>query len=134
MTIRSLLFALVAAAGIAAAPSITSAAEPSDAQRQALETKIQDMRERLALTPEQEQQLAPLLQARNAKLQELFAKRDPDASRREKRALLSEAKTIQDDFDKQIAPILTQEQMKQWQEFRKEARAAAIERYRNRQN
>ena len=133
MTIRSMLFVLVAAAGIAT-PSIPCAAEPSDAQRQAFETKIQDLREQLALTPEQEQQLAPLLQARNAKMQELFAKRDPDASRREKRALLGEAKAIQDDFDKQIAPILTPEQMRKWQEFRKEARAAAIERYRSRQN
>jgi hypothetical protein len=133
MTLRSLLFVLVAAASIAT-PSIPSAAEPSDAQRQAIETKVQDLRERLALTPEQEQQLVPLLEARNAKLQELFANRDPDASRREKRALLNEAKAIQDDFDKQIAPILTKEQMKQWQEFRKEARSAAVERYRGRQN
>ena len=133
MTFRSLLFVLVAAAGIAA-PSTPFAAEPTDAQRQAIETKIQDLRERLALTPEQEQQLAPLLQARNAKLQELFAKRDPDASRRDKRALLSEAKTIQDDFDKQITPILSEEQMRKWRAIRKEARSAAIERYRSHQN
>lgn len=133
MSVRLLLWALVAAAGLAT-PSIPRAAELSDAQREAIETKIQDLRERLALTAEQEQKLAPLLEERNAKLRELRAKSDPDASRREKRAMLSEAKTIQDDFDMRIAPILTQEQMKQWQEFRKEARSAAIERYRNRQN
>lgn len=131
MILRSLLFALIALAGITL-PAI--AAEPTDAQQQALETKIQELRARLALTPEQEQKIAPLLEARNQKLRDLRAKYGDDASRRDKLAMLREGKAIQKDFDAQLEPILTEEQLKEWQQFRDETRAAARERYRNRQN
>jgi hypothetical protein len=48
--------------------------------------------------------------------------------------MMREAKAIQKDFDTQLEPILTKDQMKQWQQLRDEARAAARERYRDRQN
>jgi hypothetical protein len=130
MILRSLLFALIALTGLSIAP----AAEITDAQQQAFETKIQELRTRLALTPEQEQKIAPLLEARNQKLRDLRAKYGQDASRREKLGMMREAKAIQKDFDAQLEPILTKEQMKEWQQFRDEARAAARERYRDRQN
>jgi hypothetical protein len=122
MILRALLLALVAFTGVAMA------------QQQTIETKIQELRERLALTPEQEQKITPLLEARNAKLRDLRAKTSDDASRAEKMALLRQAKAIQKDFDAQLEPILSKEQMKEWQQFREEAREAARERYRNRQN
>jgi periplasmic protein CpxP/Spy len=130
MILRSLLFALVVLIGMTIAP----AAELTDGQQQALETKIQALRERLALTPEQEQKIAPLLEARNQKLRDLRAKYGDELSRSDKRALLREGKAIQESFDAQLRPILTTEQMTEWQQFRDEARAAARERYRNRQN
>jgi hypothetical protein len=122
MILRALLLALLAFTGVAMA------------QQQTIETKIQELRERLALTPEQEQKITPLLEARNAKLRDLRAKTSDDASRAEKMALLRQAKAIQKDFDAQLEPILSKEQMKEWQQFREEAREAARERYRNRQN
>jgi hypothetical protein len=127
MILRSLLFALVALTGLAITPV-------ADAREQTTETKIQELRDRLALTPEQEQKIAPLLEARNQKLRDLRAKYGDDASRREKLGMMREAKAIQKDFDAQLEPILTKDQMKQWQQSRDEARAAARERYRNRQN
>jgi hypothetical protein len=130
MTLRTLLFALIALTGM----TITQAAELTDSQQQAIETKIQELRDRLALTPEQEQKIAPLLEARNQKLRELRAKYGEDASRREKLGMMREAKAIQKDFDGQLQPILTKDQWQQWQQFRDETRAAARERYRNRQN
>jgi hypothetical protein len=130
MTLRSLLFVLVALSGI----TMTPAAELTDTQQEAIETKIQALRERLALTPEQEQKIAPLLEARNAKLRDLRAKYGDAPSRRDKLAMLREAKAIQQSFDAQLRPILTKEQMNEWQKFRDEARSAARARYRNRQN
>ncbi len=114
--------------------SATLAADPTGAQRQAMQTRVQELKDRLALTPEQEERLAPLLQERNARLEDLWSRHSADSTRREKRAMLREAKAIQADFTRQIRPILTPEQMREWEAFRKEARSEAIERYRNRQN
>jgi hypothetical protein len=130
MTLRSLLFALIVLTGI----TIVHAAELTDAQQQTIETKIQELRERLALTPEQEQKIAPLLEARNQKLRDLRANYGDDASRRGKMAMLREGKAIQKEFDAQIEPILTKDQLQEWQQLRAEMRSAARERYRNRQN
>lgn len=134
MNLRSLTRALIVSIVLAATLPSAALAEPTDAQRQAMAMKIDELRDRLALTPEQESKLAPLLQERNAKLQDLWARRDPDASRREKRALMNDAKAIQEDFTRKITPILTKEQLQQWDAFRKEARAEAMDRYRSRQN
>jgi len=116
----------------AALPSFAD--ESSDTPRQSMELKIQDLKDRLALTPDQEQKLAPLIEDRNAKLRDLFARSSPDSSRADKRALFREARSIQEDFNDKLKPILTAEQMKQWEAFRKEARSEARERYRNRAN
>jgi hypothetical protein len=128
MMLRSLLFAFLALTAFA----VTPAAELTEDQQQALETKVQELRERLALTPEQEQKITPLLEARNQKLRELRAKYGDNPSLRDKRAMLREGKAIQEGFDAQLRPILTTEQMSEWQKVRDEMRANARERYRNR--
>jgi hypothetical protein len=133
MSLKPLVRTLILAVMLGMAVSVPSnAAELTDAQRQAMDMKIQELRDRLALTPEQEQKLAPLLEERNTKLRNLFSRSGADASRREKRAMLSEARSIQDDFNRQIEPILTPDQRREWEAFRKEARAEARERYRSR--
>jgi hypothetical protein len=135
MKLRTVLQSLVITIAVSGAmTSGTLAAEPSDSQRQAMDVKIQELRDRLALTLEQEQKLAPILEQRNEKLKALWAQRDPDSSRREKRALLGQAKEIQEDFTRQIKPILSAEQMREWEAFRKEARDEAVRRYRSGQN
>jgi periplasmic protein CpxP/Spy len=131
MTLTNLVRTLIVAVALLGASALP-AAEPAESQRQAIELKIQELRERLALTPDQEQKLAPLIEERNTKLRNLFSRYGADASRREKRAMLSEAKSIQEGFNRQIEPILTADQMREWEAFRKEARAEARERYRNR--
>ena len=47
--------------------------------------KLEELKERLALTPEQEAQIKPLLEARRAKLEQIHAKYAGDTSRRAKR-------------------------------------------------
>lgn len=138
MTLKRFARPLATAAALALTVALSNAALAQDAaagsQQQAMQMKIQELKDRLALTPEQEQQLQPLLEERNAKLRDLWAQHDPNASRREKRQMLSQARAIQQDFTQKIQPILTPEQMKKWEDFRKEAREEAMERYRSRQN
>lgn len=138
MTLKRFARPLATAAALALTVALSNAAlaqdAPTGSQQQAMQMKIQELKDRLALTPEQEQQLQPLLEERNAKLRDLWAQHDPNASRREKRQMLSQARAIQQDFTQKIQPILTPEQMKKWEDFRKEAREEAMERYRSRQN
>ena len=90
---------IVALAVLLGGPSSAAEAEPSKEQRQqAAELKIEELKERLKLTPEQEQRLAPLVQDRNAKLKALRERSGEAPSRRERRAMLKEARGIQEDF------------------------------------
>jgi hypothetical protein len=102
------------------------------ARREAIDLRIEELKERLELTPEQETRLAPIIEARNAKLRELRSSAGGDTSRRARMAALKQARKIQADFSAQIAPILTKEQQAEWEEIREEARAAAKERMRER--
>lgn len=56
----------------------------------------------------------------------------PAAARSRGRAQLREAREIQEDFIARVEPLLTQEQMKEWEAIRKEARKAAVEKWRSR--
>lgn len=125
---------IVALAVLVAAPSSAAEAEPSKEQRQqAAELKIEELKERLKLTPEQEQRLAPLVQDRNAKLKALRERSGDAPSRRERRAMLKEARGIQENFIEQVEPVLTKEQLKEWEAIRTELRETARERMRERQ-
>lgn len=125
---------IVALAVLVAAPSSAAEAEPSKEQRQqAAELKIEELKERLKLTPEQEQRLAPLVQDRNAKLKALRERSGDAPSRRERRAMLKEARGIQENFIEQVEPVLTKEQFKEWEAIRTELRETARERMRERQ-
>lgn len=133
MSLMSRMCPLIAAALLSLGASVlVSAAEVSDAQREAAELKIEELKSRLKLTAEQQAQLAPLVKARNAKLKELRAQRAGDGSRRGRRAMLKDARSIQEEFNQQLRPILTQEQMKEWQAIRAEVRATAKERWHER--
>ena len=122
----------VAVAVLFAAPVSAAAAEPTEEQRQAAELKIEELKKRLNLTPEQEQRLAPLVQERNAKLKALRERSGNDTSRRARKAMLKEARGIQENFVEQVEPILTPEQLKEWGAIRAEMRETARERLRER--
>jgi uncharacterized coiled-coil DUF342 family protein len=102
------------------------------ARREAAELRIEELKERLQLTPEQESRLAPIIEARNSKLRELRSSMEGDSSRRARMAALKEARKIQADFSEKIAPILTKEQQAEWEKIREEFRAAAKQRMRDR--
>lgn len=93
---------------------------------------LDEMRDRLALTPDQEARIAPLIQERNDRLKALRDSADPGASRREKLSQLRQARSIQQDFVKQVEPLLSKEQKKQWDALRKEMQENTKERLRER--
>ena len=105
-------------------------AAPSFAQSADGQVTLDTMRDRLALTPEQEAKIAPLLEERSAKLKALRSSSDPGASRREKLGLLRQARSIQQDFAKQVEPLLSKQQKIQWDALRKEMQEAVKERVR----
>lgn len=96
------------------------------------EMSIEQLKARLNLSAEQQDKIAPFLETRKAKLQQAHGKISSASSRRDKRAALKEAKQAQDEFVKNVEPVLTAEQQAEWQKMRAEAREQMKERMRNR--
>jgi hypothetical protein len=82
-------------------------------QAQSPEEKLQSLSQILALSPQQQSQLLPILKAEAPKLQAL--KSDP--SKRDKR---KEMKAIHNQADPQVKAILSPTQYQQWKELRKQ--------------
>lgn len=112
--------------------AMAQSASSEGARREAAEMRLEEFKQRLALTPEQESRLAPLIEARNARLRELRASKGSDTSRRARISTLKQARQIQEEFNAQVTPILTPEQQAEWQKIREEVKAAARERLRER--
>lgn len=111
------------------APQMAAAA---DSPPPGTQISIEELRTRLNLTPQQQEQIAPLVEERKAKMEPIRAKARSADSRREKRALLQEAKAVQDDFNSKVQPILTPEQQAEWTKMREELREQTKERRKNR--
>lgn len=113
-------------------PMGTPARAATDTQKDAMQLRIEELRSRLNLTSEQEAALGPLVQGRNARLQALRGSSDGEPSRRERRALVRQARTIQEEFIGKAEPLLSKEQMREWEKIRAEMRDEAINRWRTR--
>jgi hypothetical protein len=87
-----------------------------------VQQRLADAKARLNLTPDQEEQLRPLLEEEGAKLRDIQAKYGGTTSRQERRAALGEVRAVQQDFRAKVAGILTPEQLAEWDEMRGEAR------------
>jgi hypothetical protein len=124
---------LIATALVSGAPVVSLAQDAAPPTHEGMQLKLDDLRARLGLTPDQEAKIAPLFQARNEKLKALRASGDPNASRREKFGMMKEARGIQEEFVNQVEPLLTADQKKEWASIRKEMQDAAKERLRERQ-
>lgn len=121
-----LVVALIASIlGLSMSVSLAASSAPA-------EMSIDQLKSRLNLTAEQEAKIAPYLETRKSKLQAAQGKIASASSRRDKRAALQEAKQAQDEFVKNVEPVLTPEQQTEWQKIRAEAREQMKERLRNR--
>jgi hypothetical protein len=89
--------------------------------------RLEQIKERLALTPEQVEQVRPILQD---EVQKLKALRETHSSggRRDRRKLGRELKHIQGETDDQLKKVLSKEQMKELKKLRDEWRQQLRER------
>jgi hypothetical protein len=121
----TLVVALMLAFASGTALSQAAAADPATIQAAIAEAKA-----RLKLTPEQEEQLKPLIEERSARLKAIRDQHAGDDSRRAKREMYRDAKPVMDDYQEKVRAILTDVQEAEWEKMRSEARQRLKERYR----
>lgn len=107
-----------------AAPPAPNAPQMPEQARQRLE----QVKERLKLTPEQVEQVRPILTEEVQKLRALRESNPGGGSRRDRLKMARELKRIQDDADDRLKKILTKEQMNELKKLREERRAEMRER------
>ena len=126
MTYGFLVFALLLT-------SVAPAPQDSGAQRHTLQVheRFEEVKQRLALTPEQVEQVRPVLEEEAGKLKALRARyTGGNQSRRAKVALARELRDIQTAADGRLRKILSSEQMDELKKIREERRAQLRERRR----
>ena len=108
---------LVAGLLVSLAVISPSVAAPLDAV-----PSIDVVRNRLALTPDQEAKLAPMFQERGGQLRDLRARLEQASSRQQRRGIVREAKQQADDFNQRVESVLDVSQKQEWRELRAETR------------
>lgn len=98
----------------------------------AAQMNIDELRARLALTPEQQAKIAPLAEERRTQMEAIRTRLASASSRRDKLAVMQDAKAIQEEFTGKVEPLLTPTQQAEWKKMREETRAQMKERLRNR--
>jgi hypothetical protein len=101
-------------------------------QPNAPQMSMEELKSRLNLTPEQQSKIQPHADTRNEKFKQAHDKMTAAASKHDKRAAMHEAKLAQDDFVRNVEPILTPDQQAEWKKMRTEARDKMKERWRER--
>ncbi|HUK02597.1 MAG TPA: hypothetical protein VLW26_09995 [Steroidobacteraceae bacterium] len=122
--IRPALVTLLSIAALTAG-GLASAQRAGNVEEQV----FQSLSDRLKLTQDQEAQVRPYFDARNSRLKDIRNRLSPNSSRRSKSAALKQARAVQDDFDAQIKPILSDRQRKELEKFRQQVRARLQQEY-----
>jgi hypothetical protein len=104
------------------------AAEPTDEQKQEVARRVEELKTRLKLTPEQEEKLGPLVKEEVQKLKAIREKHQGASTRSEKRQMLQEMRPVQQHFRAEVEKILTPEQMAEWKKIRDERKEEMKER------
>lgn len=100
------------------------AAKPQNAQ---LQQRLDEMKRRLDLSPEQVERLRPILRTEAEKMKAL-RDRTQGQSRRGKRQALRELRDIQSETDTQLRTVLSSQQMDELKKLREEWRRELRER------
>jgi isopropylmalate/homocitrate/citramalate synthase len=121
----ALLTICAAPAPMLAAAHEQDAAPPQGAQAQAGQAleRLEQLKARLKMTPEQVERVRPVLIEEAQKLKALREKADDTGeSRRARRKLARELRAIQDRTDDQLKKVLSKEQMNELKKIREERR------------
>ncbi len=119
---------LIVLAMTCALPSLARTAE----EQPPTQVAMPELATRLQLSSEQQAQIAPALEERNNQLKALQDGLGANASRREKFKAMREARSIQQAFVSKVSPVLTKEQLAEWEKLREETRARMKERLQER--
>lgn len=115
---------VLALLSIVAAPAWARQDSGASQQKERIEQRIDDLKERLALTPEQIEQIRPVLEDELRKAQAVRQKYSGSTqSRRTRLKMARELKEIQSSADDRLRKILTKEQMNELKKIREERRA-----------
>ena len=105
---------------------VVPAAASQDTQepRDQVQARLDEIKDRLELTPEQMEQLRPILTEEAQKLRALRDKYGAEGSksRRRERAMARELRDIRSDADKKLARILSRSQMDELKKLREAQR------------
>jgi hypothetical protein len=107
-------------------------AAPAFAQDQTLRDSVPSIdavRNRLHLTPQQEEKLRPMFRQREQQLYETRSKLETAASSTEKSQVLRAAKSDAQSFNAQVESVLDASQKGEWRDLRDETREKVKERY-----
>lgn len=124
------LFPLVLAGLLTFSPlSLAETAPLSDEQVEQFSQQFAETRERLKLTPQQEEALGPVLRESAQQQRNIFksygferGKNHPELSFSRKRALFKEIRALKKDTNKKVSHILSPEQMKEYEAIQDETR------------
>lgn len=113
--------ALILAAAIL---SPGTAGQQTQERRDAVQQRLAEVKERLALTPEQIEQVRPVLAEEAQRLRALRDKYEGSgsASRRSRRSMARELRDIRSDTDARLKRILSKSQMDELKKLREEWR------------
>jgi hypothetical protein len=113
--------AVVAPCQEPAAPQTPAAPNAPAVPDQARE-RLEQIKERLKLTPEQIEQVRPILSEEVQKLKALRESNPGGGSRRDRLKMAREFKRIQDEADDRLKKVLSKEQMNELKKLREERR------------
>jgi hypothetical protein len=103
------------------APLAAQEADAGERSEQALE-RVEKMKERLHLTPEQLEQVRPVIAEQAEKFKAVRDKYSGQDSRRSRRKMARELRDIRNETDEKLENILSKQQMDELKKMREEAR------------
>lgn len=127
----TLILALSIVSGSAAVQAQT---EKPDVNKEEIQKRMMEAKERLQLTDEQVEAIKPLFRTEAEKLRTIRAKYGENPSKKDKRNMMREMKPVQESFNAGMEKILTPDQMKIWKEMKEERKARMKEEYQRRQS
>jgi hypothetical protein len=113
MRVRTLIFASLL---VFLALSVSGQETPAPGAR------LEQLQQRLNLSEDQLSKIRPILIDEAVKLQAVRAKYDGQTSRRSRLQMLREVRSVQQNLEKRVTPILTKQQQAEWKKIREERR------------
>ena len=112
------LFALI----LSLSASAAAQQAPDQQRNEQLQQRVQDLKERLNLTPEQAEQVRPIIVEEMQQLKAVRDKYSGDQSRRSRMKMGREMKGVQNATNDKLKNILTKQQMDELRKIREESR------------